>query len=171
MNDQNQNNPKPDYGFILNQQAPTPKPKHSKKVLVLIGLGGVLIVALIGSYVLTSSLNKVSNQTQTNQAAAATHLRNIASGDTAAAYSELSTNTQTNYTQEAYKSEVLKTLTDKIDIGTCSEDTAKHTATTVYFACSSSDKKFKVTLKLVTTEENSQTRIQRYEVVGAEKVS
>lgn len=129
MDNKNQNNapePAPDYSFILNQAAPEPKPKKSKKMMVLLIVAGVLVVATIALYLFTPRKEPVQQQTKiapvgapTAEAVSATFISSIQANQPEQAYKMFSLSFQDRQSLKVFTDTIATVMMNNVNLSEC----------------------------------------------------
>lgn len=165
--DPNQPTPtRPDYSFINEQPGfeTSPKPKTSKKTVLLFVVGFLALSSILGSFI----FSKVQVKETSSQAAREVTknlFSNIAGANADAAYSMFREDSRTD--KQFFTNSFVKPLSTRFKFSECQEETAKaaavQTGMTLYYLCPIPSENRQVEFKITVDEKTS--KVLKFEMV------
>jgi hypothetical protein len=138
MNDKNQNSPKPDYGFILNQASPeAPHGKKDKKFLLVAGLLVLLTIVIFSSLLVSAKRKVATTGTKQTPDVPAAFLEDINTSQDDKAYALFSSDLQKKMTKESFNKNLASSFRTNVDLNSCakSSTTADSNPQAITYTC------------------------------------
>jgi hypothetical protein len=178
MSDQTQI--QPDFGYILNQPASDEKPpqKRDKKLLLIFGLVGTLMVVAVLAVVVKLAPKKanvpVASQSSAIQMRGKQYFGYMSNNQVNEAYTLLDSTTQSEIAKEDFAHNVVATFNNSIDLASCSvsgELTASSTVATQKYGCNTRDGKYQVLFTIHFVVSNNEYKIRYYDIGAQPRTS